>query len=64
MKAQINTLPNCPWCLKAKRLMDLKGIEYTELNGKVDNYPTVPYIVVDGQEIGGFTELARFVRSL
>ena len=64
MKATINTLPSCPWCVKAKKLLDLKGIEYTEVNGKVDNWPTVPYIEIDGQEIGGFTELARFVRSL
>ena len=64
MKATINTLPNCPWCVKAKKLLDLKGIEYTEVNGKVDNWPTVPYIEIDGQGIGGFTELARFVRSL
>ena len=64
MKATINTLPSCPWCVKAKKLLDLKGIKYTEVNGKVDNWPTVPYIVIDGQEIGGFTELARYLRNL
>jgi glutaredoxin len=64
MKATINTIENCPWCVKAKKLLDLKGIEYTELNGKVDNWPTVPYIVIDGQEVGGFQELAQFIRNL
>ena len=64
MKATINTLPSCPWCVKAKKLLDLKGIEYTELDGKVDNWPTVPYIEIDGQQVGGFTELARFLRSI
>ena len=64
MKAQINTLPNCPWYVKAKKLLDLKGIEYTELDGKVDNWPTVPYIEIDGQQVGGFTELAWFLRSV
>ena len=64
MQATINTLPNCPWCVKAKKLLDLKGIEYTELDGKVDNWPTVPYIEIDGQQVGGFTELARFLRSI
>ena len=64
MKATINTIENCPWCVKAKKLLDLKEIEYTEVNGKVDNWPTVPYIEIDGQVIGGFTELARYVRNL
>lgn len=64
MRATINTLPSCPWCVKAKKLLDLKGIEYTEVNGKVDHYPTVPYIEIDGQPIGGFTELARYLRSV
>ena len=64
MKATINTLPSCPWCVKAKKLRDLKGIEYEEINGKFDVWPTVPYIELDGQPIGGFTELARVVRNL
>ena len=64
MTALINTLPDCPWCIKAKALLDLKRIEYTEVNGKVDSWPTVPYIVIDGQEVGGFVELARFVRTI
>ncbi len=64
MTALINTLPNCPWCVKAKKLLDLKGIQYIELDGKSDLWPTVPYIEVDGQAIGGFTELARFLRNL
>jgi glutaredoxin len=64
MKATINTLPDCRWCVKAKKLLEHKGIEFTEVNGKVDTWPTVPYIVIDGEVIGGFTELARFVRNL
>lgn len=63
MTAIINTLPNCRWCQKAKKLLDLKGIEYTEVNGKVDHFPTVPYIEVDGEAIGGFTELAAWCRK-
>ena len=64
MTALIHTLPDCPWCVKAKKLLTLKGIEYTEVNGKFDGWPTVPYIEVDGRVIGGFTELARYVRSM
>lgn len=63
MHAVIHTLPTCPWCVKAKKLLNLKEIEFTEVNGKVDNWPTVPYITVDGEHVGGFTELARFLRK-
>ena len=64
MKATINTLPNCPWCVKAKKLLTLKDIEFTELDGKVDNWETVPYITINGQAIGGFAELAAWCRKL
>lgn len=63
MTALINTLPNCPWCERAKKLLDLKGIDYIELDGKSDKHPTVPYIEIDGQPIGGFTELAAWSRN-
>lgn len=63
MTAIINTLPNCPWCVKAKKLLDLKGIQYIEVEGKSDLWPTVPYIEVDGQVVGGFTELAAWCRK-
>ena len=63
MKAEINTLPDCPWCVKAKKLLDLKGIEYQEILSKSQKWKTVPYIVIEGQGIGGFTELAGFLRK-
>lgn len=64
MKAKIWTIPNCPYCVKAKKLLDFKGIEYKELPGPVDKWKSSPYIELDGQAIGGFTELARYVRSM
>ena len=63
MKAQIWTIPNCPFCIKAKKLLDLKGIEYEEMLGFHPDWQTVPYITFDGESIGGFTELTRYVRS-
>ena len=64
MTAIINTLPNCPWCVKAKKLLDLKGIQYIEVNGKCDLWPTVPYIEINGSQVGGFTELAQYLRRI
>ena len=63
MTAIINTLPDCVWCEKAKKLLDLKGIQYIEVNEKSALWQSVPYIEIDGEPIGGFTELARFLRN-
>ena len=43
--------------------MDAFDISYTEVNGKFDNCPTVPYIIVDGKGIGGFTEFTAYCRD-
>jgi glutaredoxin 3 len=62
---------NCPFCDKAKGLLKLKGITYTEV--KIDEVPeardfvvaeghrTVPQIYQDGKLLveGGYTGLAR-----
>ena len=62
--ATIHTLPDCPWCEKAKLLLEYKGFEITEVHGKSDLWPTVPYIEINGTQIGGFVELSRAVRTM
>ena len=62
VEVTINTLPNCPWCVKAKKLLDRKGLKYTEINGKSEKYPTVPYIEFNGETVGGCVELAYLLR--
>lgn len=60
----------CPYCLRARRLLERKGIDYREI--RVDLEPsrwaemeqrsrrnTVPQIFVDGRPLGGFDELAE-----
>jgi glutaredoxin len=64
MNATIYTLPNCPWCVKAKKLCDALEIRYTEEHGMHADWPTVPYILLDGEPIGGFTEFAQRCRKL
>jgi glutaredoxin 3 len=64
----------CAYCVRAKALLDDKGIPYEEV--LLDDEPefrkrlfeltggwTVPQIVIDGQPVGGFTELWRLERS-
>jgi ribonucleoside-diphosphate reductase alpha chain len=54
--------PRCPYCVKAKKILDDKGIDYTYLDVSVfpehkqfledNNHKTVPQIYVDGQYWG------------
>ena len=59
----------CPFCLRAKRLLEEKGQEFVEFDVELDadKYDemlersqgrwTVPEIFIDGDLIGGFDEL-------
>lgn len=64
----IYTKPTCKYCLQAKELLKAKNLKYTEYNiedpqhkaefDRVTNHAkTVPQIFIDGELIGGFTEL-------
>jgi glutaredoxin 3 len=68
MKAIVWSKYHCPYCDQAKNLLQSKGIEFEEkkigdgytkeeLLEAVPNARTVPQIFIDGQLIGGFTEL-------
>ena len=69
-RIQIYTTRWCGYCVRAKALLDAKGIAYEEVS--LDDDPafrrnlfdltggwTVPQILLDGTPIGGFTELWR-----
>ena len=65
----------CPFCSRAKALLDRKGVEYREID--VDRDPnlrqqmmqraggrrTVPQIFVDGRHVGGSDDLAALERT-
>jgi glutaredoxin 3 len=70
MKAIIWSKDNCTFCVQAKQLLTIKGIEYEEkkigesytkedLLEAVPNARTLPQIFLDGNLIGGFTELRK-----
>jgi glutaredoxin len=59
---------NCPYCDQAKALLKMKGIQFEEkkigdgytkeeLLEAVPTARTVPQIFIDGELVGGFTEL-------
>jgi glutaredoxin 3 len=64
----------CGYCVRAKTLLEARGLEYEEIS--LDDDPafrqrlldltggwTVPQILVDGRPIGGYTELWQLDRS-
>lgn len=64
----IYTTHICPYCIMAKRLLDKKGLTYTEINVDADpglreemmlktNRRTVPQIYIGDYHVGGFDEL-------
>ena len=73
-KVQIYTSSYCPYCTRAKYLLDSKGIEYEEIildddpEKKIEtmqklNWRTVPIILIGGELIGGYDQLAALERD-
>lgn len=62
--AEIYTSGSCPWCVKAKILLEKFSIPYVEKEGPHPSYPTVPYVIVNEKGIGGFLELRRYLSEL
>lgn len=64
----------CPYCVRAKQLLDSKGVSYNEI--LIDNdmeqmkkmielsgRRTVPQIFINDQSIGGFDDMAALDRK-
>jgi glutaredoxin 3 len=73
-RVQIYTTRWCGYCIRAKTLLDARGVPYEEVS--LDDDPafrqrvydltgnwTVPQILIDGRPIGGYTELWRLDRD-
>jgi glutaredoxin 3 len=74
VRVQMYTTSWCGYCVRAKALLDARGISYEEID--LDDDPsfrqklleltggwTVPQIVIDDRPIGGYTELWRLDRE-
>ena len=73
-KIEIYTTTYCPYCVRAKLLLDGKGVSYEEINFDDNpeekyeimsklNWKTVPIIIINGELIGGYDQLAALERS-
>lgn len=69
-RVEIYSTKYCPYCVRAKILLDSKGVEYKEIRVDKDadrrremearsRRKSVPQIFIDDKHIGGFDELAR-----
>ena len=66
--------PNCPYCVRAKTLLDSYSVSYTEKVVGVDvtreqlleaapNARTVPQIIINGEVIGGYEQLSSYIEN-
>jgi glutaredoxin 3 len=71
---QMYTTRWCGYCVRAKALLESRGLEFDEIS--LDDDPafrrrlldltgawTVPQIVIDGRPVGGYTELWQLDHS-
>ena len=74
-RVEIYTKFMCPYCARAKSLLQTKGVEYDEYEISMDSAKrqemmqrsngrhTVPQIFIDGRHVGGSDDLAELERS-
>jgi glutaredoxin 3 len=74
IRLTIYTTEPCGYCRTAKALLDKRSVPYEEINlakdptgraelVKLTGMMTVPQVVIDGEPIGGYQELAQADRS-
>lgn len=67
---EIYSKATCPFCVKAKELLDSKKVHYTEhdvnrsevgieCRSRSNGRNTVPQIFIDGKHVGGFDDLKK-----
>lgn len=74
-QVEVYVTSHCPYCVKAKRLLDAKDVEYTVIDvtndddarialvAKSGGRRTVPQIFIDGKAIGGSDDLHELEES-
>ena len=74
-KVEIYTWSSCPFCIRAKRLLDRKGVEYTEycidgdedarskMRARASGRSSVPQIFIDDRHIGGCDDIHALDRE-
>ncbi|MEL6493647.1 MAG: glutaredoxin 3 [Cyanobacteria bacterium J06623_7] len=73
-KVEIYTWSSCPFCIRAKGLLDKKGVEYTEycidgdeaarskMRKRANGKSSLPQIFIDDRHIGGCDDIHALER--
>ena len=71
----IYTTPFCPYCARAKKLLDGKGVQYEEIDvysqprrreemtQRAEGRTTVPQVFIDGKPVGGSDDIHALDRA-
>ena len=74
-KVEIYTWSSCPFCIRAKALLNKKGVEFTEycidgdeearakMSDRANGRTSVPQIFINDQHIGGCDDIHALDRS-
>jgi glutaredoxin 3 len=73
-RVTIYTTEPCGYCRVAKALLDKRGIPYEEINlardpegraelVRITGMMTFPQVIIDGESVGGYQELAQADRA-
>jgi len=73
-RVQVYSKENCPYCVRAKALLDRKGVRYEEIDAEgkdeirtwlveASGQMTLPQIFVDGRSLGGFSDIDALDRA-
>ncbi len=74
-KIEIYTTTYCPYCVRAKHLLDAKDVDYAEIDVTGDDAArmtlveksggrkTVPQIFINGASVGGYDDLRALEES-
>jgi len=74
-EVELYTTPFCPYCTRARALLDRKGVAFTDIDiteepgrraemiRRAGGRTSVPQIFIDGEHIGGSDELVALDRA-
>ncbi|AFY39513.1 glutaredoxin 3 [[Leptolyngbya] sp. PCC 7376] len=74
-KVEVYTWSTCPFCIRAKRLLDNKGVEYTEycidgdrqareeMTDRANGSSSLPQIFINDQHVGGCDDIHALDRQ-
>jgi glutaredoxin len=75
MSVKVYSMPSCGGCIKAKELLNQRGIQYEEMIigehltpkeffAEFADVRFVPHIIMDDKEINGYDELAEELKNV